>query len=120
MQIKDSKSGTSYSDIMELVWDDERKEYVLAPIKEGRQMTIFDIDSDEEQPIEEVMEIEAREVLALPEPDDEAESTDDEEDDEEDEGDGVGSRAAFEKARQKLSGMNDPDDYEYDDPEEEE
>ena len=44
MQIKDeAKGGIKYDD-MEIVWDDELKEYVVKPISDTTQRTIFDTD----------------------------------------------------------------------------
>ena len=134
MQIKDSKSGTSYSDTMEMVWDDDKKEYVLIPIRGAAQMSIFDFENKDPQEPDETKQIEGHKQMALPmkddaeeEPEDpdviDAEFTEVDPEDEAPETDkDKGSRAAFEKARAKFSGMNepieDPEDYEYEDPEE--
>lgn len=44
MQIKDEAKGDRNCDGNELVWDEERGEYVLRPIANTEQMTIFDAD----------------------------------------------------------------------------
>lgn len=44
MQIKNEAKGDTNYDGMEMVWDDERKEYVLRPVANTEQMTIFDAD----------------------------------------------------------------------------
>lgn len=44
MQIKDEAKGGRNCDGTELVWDEERGEYVLRPIANTDQMTIFDAD----------------------------------------------------------------------------
>lgn len=44
MQIKNEAKGDINYDGMELVWDDEAGEYVLKPITNTSQMTIFDAD----------------------------------------------------------------------------
>lgn len=44
MQIKDERKGGSSYENMELVWDEEAKEYVLKPICNTEQRSIFDAD----------------------------------------------------------------------------
>lgn len=44
MQIKNEMKGDRNCDGTELVWDEERGEYVLRPIANTEQMTIFDAD----------------------------------------------------------------------------
>lgn len=44
MQIKNEAKGDRNCDGTELVWDEERGEYVLRPIANTEQMTIFDAD----------------------------------------------------------------------------
>lgn len=44
MQIKNEAKGDRNCDGTELVWDEERGEYVLRPIANTEQMTIFDDD----------------------------------------------------------------------------
>lgn len=44
MQIKNEAKGGRDCDGTELVWDDEREEYILRPIANTEQMTIFDAD----------------------------------------------------------------------------
>ncbi len=68
MQIKDeAKGGIKYDD-MEIVWDDELKEYVVKPISDTTQRTIFDTDfqnNDYKQP-----SIDNEDILKLPFEDD--------------------------------------------------
>lgn len=64
---------------MELVWDEESGEYILKPIANTEQMTIFDADfrcvnDPDEEPHDEQPVLEGRCVAALPGP-----SADDEE-----------------------------------------
>lgn len=74
MQIKNEAKGGRNCDGTELVWDDERGEYVLRPIANTDQMTIFDADfkcvndpeengwdADKEQPV-----LAGKHVAALP------------------------------------------------------
>ena len=53
MQIKQEVKGNKNYDNMELVWDEEKGEYVLKPVSKTDQMTIFDVDyrcvNDEEE-----------------------------------------------------------------------
>lgn len=81
MQIKnEAKGGTTYEN-MELVWDDDLKEYVMKPICNTQQRSIFDADFKEcyegevvypdDAPIEEVPAIEGSALAALPGPSDE-------------------------------------------------
>lgn len=44
MQIKDERKGGSSYENMELVWDEDAKEYVLKPICNTEQRSIFDAD----------------------------------------------------------------------------
>lgn len=75
MQIKDETKGAKRCDGMELVWDDEKKEYVLKPIADTEQRTIFDDDfrcvndeddDDDEHEDEDTPALEGRCVAALP------------------------------------------------------
>ena len=66
MQIKNETKGEKNLEGMELVWDEERAEYICKPIANTEQMTIFDaefrevvVDSQEET-------LEGRCVAALP------------------------------------------------------
>lgn len=77
MQIKNEAKGDKNYDGMELVWDEKKGEYVLRPVANTEQMSIFDAefrcvndeDEDTEQPA-----LEGRRIAALPGPaDDEAE-----------------------------------------------
>lgn len=73
MQIKNEAKGDTNYEGMELVWDEESGEYILKPIANTEQMTIFDADfrcvndpedgSEDEQAI-----LEGRCVAALPGP----------------------------------------------------
>ncbi len=73
MQIKNEAKGDTNYDSMELVWDDESGEYILKPIANTEQMTMFDADfrcvnDPEEEPFEEQPALEGRCVAALPGP----------------------------------------------------
>ena len=75
MQIKDETKGTKNYDGMELVWDNEKKEYILKPIANTEQMTIFDaeytcVNDDEDDGRDEAEQpaLEGRLVAALPGP----------------------------------------------------
>lgn len=79
MQIKKEEKGGKKCDGYELVWDEERKEYVLRPIANTRQMTIFDTDFrpvDDEAGSEQAA-IEGNAFAALPAPADGNESAND-------------------------------------------
>lgn len=73
MQIKNEAKGDTNYDGMELVWDEYSGEYILKPIANTEQMTMFDADfrcvnDPEEEPIEEQPALEGRCVAALPGP----------------------------------------------------
>lgn len=74
MQIKNEAKGDTNYDGMELVWDEESGEYILKPIANTEQMTIFDADfrcvNDPEEPSDEQPVLEGRCVAALPGPSD--------------------------------------------------
>lgn len=133
MQIKNEAKGDTNYDGMEMVWDDERKEYVLRPVANTEQMTIFDADfrcvNDEEgeaggeegQPA-----LEGRMVAALPGPIEDAEYREVGEDATE-EADGeeevVEEPAAEEDMSDEFGGMPEPlpftegdDEYDYEEP----
>lgn len=79
MQIKKEAKGGKICDGYELVWDEERKEYVLRPIANTQQMTIFDTDFrqvDVEAGSEQAA-IEGNAFAALPAPADGDESEND-------------------------------------------
>lgn len=85
MQIKNEAKGDTNYDGMELVWDEDSGEYILKPIANTEQMTMFDADfrcvnDPEEEPFEEQPALEGRCVAALLGPI--AEDTDDDGDDE--------------------------------------
>lgn len=74
MQIKDEAKGGINYEGMEMVWDDELKEFIVKPIANTTQRTMFDADfqcvndpeenvEDEEQPA-----LEGKRVKALPGP----------------------------------------------------
>ena len=83
MQIKNEAKGDMEYDGMELVWDEERKEYVLKPIANTEQMSIFDAEfncvsgpersSDDSNGQDSIC---GRSFLALPEPIDDADDAD--------------------------------------------
>lgn len=73
MQIKNEAKGDTNYDGMELVWDEDSGEYILKPIANTEQMTMFDADfrcvnDPEEETIEEQPALEGRCVAALPGP----------------------------------------------------
>lgn len=73
MQIKNEAKGDTNYDGMELVWDEDSGEYILKPIANTEQMTMFDADfrcvnDPEKEPIEEQPALEGRCVAALPGP----------------------------------------------------
>lgn len=43
MQIKDNANGKYTSELMELVFDEFTGQYILTPVKDGEQMTIYDL-----------------------------------------------------------------------------
>lgn len=43
MQIKDNANGEYTSELMELVFDEFTGQYILTPVKDGEQMTIYDL-----------------------------------------------------------------------------
>lgn len=110
LQIKNEQKGDMNCDGMEMIWDNEKGEYVLRPITGRDQMSIFDMEvqnAQESATDAEVVEgevLEGRKIPALPmnEPED-------------DESDG-----SPEDGPQDEEDMSDEfgDDYGYDDPEE--
>lgn len=114
MQIKNEAKGDTNYDGMELVWDEEAGEYVLKPITNTSQMSIFDADfrcvnvpdetegdrEDELSGIEgdreyELLAVEGGSIAALPGPTDESDGSDD------------------------MSGMFEDDGYGYEEPDDE-
>lgn len=104
MQIKNEAKGDTNYDGMELVWDEEAGEYVLKPITNTIQMSIFDADfrcvNDPDEADEtggdiedELLAIEGGSIAALPGPIDESDGSDD------------------------MSGMFEDDGYGYEEPE---
>lgn len=118
MQIKNEAKGDTNYDGMEMVWDDERKEYVLRPVANTEQMTIFDADfrcvNDEDVEVVDDGQaaLEGRMVAALPGPVQAEEE-------------GVeGDAAPTEDISDEFDGMAEPlpftegdDEYDYEDPE---
>ena len=95
LQIKNEQKGDMNCDGMEMVWDEEKNEYVLRSITGKEQMSIFDMEFPEEEARQGRKVIDT--VKFLPEPvEDEGEESDSNDDEE-----------------------SDYDDYEYDEPEEE-
>lgn len=136
MQIKNEAKGDRNCDGTELVWDEEKGEYVLRPIANTDQMTIFDADfrcvndpggeadsGDGEQPA-----LEGRCVAALPGPSDtEGDGTEEEVDGNAPGGDTEGSEEGEAEDMSDAFGMNPPEDmpfaddgYGYEEPGEEE
>ena len=70
MQIKSEEKGSKNYDGMELVWDDEQREYILKPIVNTDQMTIFDVEyrevNEPEADTDEPEALEGKRILALP------------------------------------------------------
>lgn len=122
MQIKDETKGDRNCDGTELVWDDERKEYVLRPIANTEQMTIFDADfrcvndDDEEEAAQDEGEkfLEGRRVAALPGPSD----TEGDEPKEVTEGEPEDLSEEFDRGDLPFVEGDGDDDYGYDEPEE--
>lgn len=117
LQIKNEQKGNMNCDGMEMIWDDEKGEYVLQPITGRNQMSIFDMEMP--QPAEEVVDgevLEGRKIAALPGPADEVE---DGEYREVSEGQSE-DNPADEDDPEGAEDMSDEfgDDYEYQDPEE--
>lgn len=100
MQIKNEAKGDTNYDGMELVWDEEAGEYVLKPIANTSQMSIFDADfrcvndPDEDRDREDAqLLLEGGDIASLPGPVDENGDSDD------------------------MSGMFEDDGYGYEEPE---
>lgn len=138
MQIKNETKGDRNCDGTELVWDEERGEYVLRPIANTEQMTIFDTDfrcvndepggegGEEGQPA-----LEGRCVAALPGPSDtEGDGTEEEVAEEAPGGDTEGMDGAEDGETEDMSDAFEPsempfadgedDGYSYEEPGEEE
>lgn len=138
MQIKNEAKGDRNCDGTELVWDEERGEYVLRPIANTDQMTIFDADfryvNDEpcgEEGEEGQQALEGRCVAALlGSSDTESEGTEGEVVEETSSGDTEGMDGAEEWEAEDMSDAFDPsempfadgedDGYSYEEPREEE
>lgn len=130
MQIKNEAKGDTNYDGMEMVWDDERKEYVLRPVANTEQMTIFDADfrcvNDED--VETVdgsqTALEGRMVAALPgsiENEADGEETGAGDSKEEYTEDNVSQTEdiseEFDEASEPLPFSEGDDDYDYEEPE---
>lgn len=76
MQIKNEQKGDMNCDGMEMVWDNEKGEYILRPITGRDQMSVFDYEmeqrAEEEKEAEEDF-LEGKKVAALPAPADDVE-----------------------------------------------
>lgn len=77
MQIKDETKGEKNYDGMELVLDDEKGEYVLKPIANTYQRTIFDADFTCVNDEDDILSTEDKVRAALPAPIDEDEESQD-------------------------------------------
>lgn len=130
MQIKNEAKGDTNYDGMEMVWDDERKEYVLRPVANTEQMTIFDADfrcvNDEDVEIVDDSQtaLEGRMVAALPGPieneadSEEADTGDSEEEyTEDDTSQTEDISEEFDEAPEPLPFSEGDDDYDYEEPE---
>lgn len=139
MQIKNEAKGDRNCDGTELVWDEERGEYVLRPIANTEQMTIFDADFrcvNDEPGGEDGEEggqpaLEGRRIAALPGPSDtEGEGTEGEVAEEAPGGDTEGMDGAEDGEAEDMSDAFNPGDmpfadgeddgYGYEEPREEE
>lgn len=110
LQIKNEQKGDMNCDGMEMVWDDEKGEYVLRPITGRDQMSIFDMEYPS-QPADVVVEgeaLEGRKVAALPGP-----AENDEEPEDASEGQSEDNPADEEDMSDEFG-----DDYDYQEPEE--
>lgn len=135
MQIKNEAKGDRNCDGTELVWDEERGEYVLRPIANTDQMTIFDADFrcvNDEPEGEGSREggepaLEGRRIAALPGPSvTEGEGTEGEVAEDAPGGDAEGMGGAEAEDMSDAFGMNPPEDmpfsddgYNYEEPREE-
>lgn len=71
LQIKNEQKGDINCDGMEMVWDEDKGEYVLRPITGRDQMSIYDMEIVQSEPAEEVVDgeiLEGRKIVALPGP----------------------------------------------------
>ena len=81
LQIKNEQKGDMNCDGMEMVWDDEKGEYILRPITGREQMSVFDYEMEQRQAEEEAEAeyLEGQKVAALPGPTDDIEDAEYEE-----------------------------------------
>ena len=81
LQIKNEQKGDMNCDGMEMVWDDEKGEYILRPITGREQMSVFDYEMEQRQAEEEAETeyLEGQKVAALPGPADDIEDAEYEE-----------------------------------------
>lgn len=143
MQIKDEAKGGINYEGMEMVWDDELKEYVVKPIANTTQRSIFDddfrcVNDPEGEPGEEGEQpaLEGKRVAALPGPTDRegdemeegvdneapcgnAEASEDEAEDMSDAFDGMNPPEDIEPGEIPFAGDDDEDGYGYEEPGEE-
>lgn len=115
VQIKDEAKGGINYEGMEMVWDNDLKEFVVKPIANTRQRTIFDADfqcvNDPETPVERdgMKAIDGGSIAALPGPSD---CEGEEIADEADENDAGGDSEVTDDISDEIFGE---DDYGYDD-----
>lgn len=114
LQIKNEQKGDMNCDGMEMVWDDEKGEYVLRPITGRDQMSIFDMEYTEGQAAEvvECEVLEGRKIAALPGP-----AMEDDEEPEDVESDGKSEDVPADD-EDDISDEFGDDDYDYQNPEE--
>lgn len=116
LQIKNEQKGDMNCDGMEMVWDDEKGEYVLRPITGRDQMTIYDMEFSQTQPEDaaEAEVLEGRKIAALPGPEEgEEEPGADDSAEDASEGQSEDNPTDDEDISDEFG-----DDYDYDDPEE--
>ena len=110
LQIKNEQKGDMNCDGMEMVWDDEKGEYVLRPITGRDQMSIFDMEYPQQPEVVVDGEVlEGRKIAALPGP------TDDDTEPEEDASEG---RSEDNPADEEDISDEFGDGYDYQNPEE--
>lgn len=128
VQIKDEKSGNLDTE-MELVFDEDTGEYVMKPIANTEQRTIFDKDFQDNMETEEPEEEKPKGIPQLPGPADDAvidaDFTETEPDDTETGADDT-AEDDIEDVTDEILGDGDdsgdddePEDYDYDEPEDE-
>jgi hypothetical protein len=113
MQIKNEAKGDRNCEGKELVWDEEKGEYVLRPISNTDQGTIFDVQfrnvhEVREEYLEEQPTLEGRRIASLPGPCE----PEDNEDLQEDMSEEFGTNPP-----EDIPFAGDDEDYDYEDPE---